>query len=101
MPGSFFTVDLSHDEGVARDPRLVERFLVELCQEHCPDDWNDVDRESLATATALKALEHRYSSLVIGGPIGHKKATRYKGIRPTNLGEGHYSLSCGCQAWKI
>lgn len=76
-------------------------FWLNPARSIAPDDWNEVDRESLATATALKALEHRYSSLVIGGPIGHKKASRYKGILPTNLGEGHFSLSCGCHAWKI
>jgi hypothetical protein len=39
MAGSFYSVDLTRDERMARNPRLVEKFLVELCQEHCPDNW--------------------------------------------------------------
>ena len=101
MAGLFYTVDLSRDERMARNPRLVDKFLVELCREHCPDNWHETDRESLAIATALKALEHRYSPEVVGGVVGHKEATRYKDIIPTNLGEEHFSLSCGCRAWKI
>jgi hypothetical protein len=61
MAGLFYTVDLSRDERMARNPRLVDKFLVELCREHCPDNWHEADREALAIATALKALEHRYS----------------------------------------
>jgi hypothetical protein len=101
MAGLFYSVDLTRDEQMARNPRLVEKFLVELCQQHCPDDWQEVDRESLAMATALKALQHRYSAEVVGGTIGHKEATRYKGMLPTNLGPASYDLRCGCRAWKI
>ena len=101
MAGFFYSVDLTRDERMARNPRLVEKFLVELCQEHCPEIWQEVDREALATATALKALEHRYSAEVLGGTIGHKEASRYKGILPTNLGPASYDLGCGCRAWKI
>lgn len=100
MAGLFYSVDLTRDERMARNPRLVEKFLVELCREHCPDDWQEVDREALAVATALKAFEHRYSAEV-GGTIGHKEASRYKGILPTNLGPASYDLGCGCRAWKI
>ena len=82
MAGLFYSVDLTRDERTARNPRLVEKFLVELCQEHCPDNWQEVDREALAMATALKALKHRYSAEVVGGNIGHKEASRYKGILP-------------------
>ena len=101
MGGSFYTVDLSRDERTARNPRLVEKFLVELCQEHCPDIWQEADRESLAMATALKALQHRYSPEVVGGTMRHKEASRYKGIVPTNLGPASFDLGCGCRAWKI
>jgi hypothetical protein len=101
MAGLFYSVDLTRDERMARNPRLVEKFLVELCQEHCPDNWQEVDREALAMATALKALEHRYSAEVVGGTIGHKEASRYKGILPTNLGPASFELGCGCRAWKI
>jgi hypothetical protein len=33
MAGLFYSVDLTRDERMARNPRLVEKFLVELCQE--------------------------------------------------------------------
>jgi hypothetical protein len=62
MAGLFYSVDFTRDERMARNPRLVEKFLVELCPEHCPKSWDEVDREALAMATALKALEHRYSA---------------------------------------
>ena len=101
MAGLFYTVDLTRDERMARNPRLIEKFLVELCQEHCPDNWQEVDRKALAMATALKALEHRYSPAALGGTIGHKEASRYKGIIPINLGPASFDLSCGCRAWKI
>ena len=101
MAGLFYSVDLTRDERMARNPRLVEKFLVELCQEHCPGNWREVDREALAMATALKALEYRYSAEVVGGTIGHKEASRYKGILPTNLGPASFDLGCGCRAWKI
>jgi hypothetical protein len=101
MGGLFYTVDLSREERMARNPRLVEKFLVELCQEHCPNDWQEADREALAIATALKALEHRYSPELVGGTVGYKKANRYKGIPPTSLGSASYDLRCGCRAWKI
>jgi hypothetical protein len=80
MGGSFYSVDLTRDERMARNPRLVEKFLVALCQEHCPDNWQEVDREALAMATALKALEHRYSTEVVGGTIGHRKLAGIKGF---------------------
>ena len=35
MGGLFYSVDLARDERMAGNPRLVEKFLVELCQEHC------------------------------------------------------------------
>src|ERR1700758_1728229 len=101
MAALFYSVDLTRDERMARSPRLVEKFLVELCEEHCPDIWQEVDREALAMATALKALEHRYSAEVVGGAIGHKEATLYTGMLPTNLGPASYDLGCGCRAWKI
>jgi hypothetical protein len=101
MAGLFYSVDLTRDERMARNPRLVEKFLVELCQEHCPDKWQEVEREALAVATALKAFEHRYLAQVVGGTIGHKEASRYKGILPTNLGPASFDLGCGCRAWKI
>ena len=101
MAGLFYAVDLTRDERMARNPSLVEKFLVELCQEHCPDTWQEADRESLAMATALNALEHRYSAEVVGGTIGHKEARRFKGLLPTNLGPASLDLGCGCRAWKI
>jgi len=101
MAGLFYAVDLTRDERMARNPRLVEKFLVELCQEHCPDTWQEADRKSLAMATALKALQHRYSAEVVGGTIGHKEARRFDGILPTNLGPASFDLGCGCRAWKI
>ena len=101
MAGLFYSVDLTRDERMARNPRLVEKFLVELCQDHCPNNWQEADRESLAMATALKALKHRYSAEVVGGTIGYKEASRYKGILPTNLGPASFDLGCGCRAWKI
>jgi hypothetical protein len=101
MAGLFYSVDLTRDERMARNPRLVEKFLVELCQDHCPDNWQEVDRKALAMATALKALKHRYSAEVVGGTIGHEEASRYKGILPTNLGPASFDLGCGCRAWKI
>ena len=73
MAGLFYSVDLTRDERMARNPRLVEKFLVELCQEHCPENWQEVDREALAMATALKALEHRYSAVVWAGLLGIRK----------------------------
>jgi hypothetical protein len=101
MAGLFYTVDLTRDERMARNPRLVERFLVELCREHCPDNWREIDGEALAMATALKGLQHRYSAEVIGGTIGHKEAKRFEGILPTNLGAASFDPGCGCRAWKI
>ena len=73
MAGLFYCVDLTRDERMARNPRLVDRFLVELCQEHCPDNWQEVDREALAMATALKALHHRYSAEVVAERLGIRK----------------------------
>ena len=101
MAGLYYAVDLTRDERMARNPRLVEKFFVELCQEHCPDNWQEADRETLAMATALKALEHRYSAEVVGGTIGHREARRFNGILPTNLGPASFDLGCGCRAWKI
>src|ERR1700751_2448435 len=101
MAGLFYSVDLTRDERMAHNPRLVEKFLVELCQEHCPDNWREVDRKALEMATALKPLKHRDSAEGVGGTIGHREASRYRGMLPTPLGPASYDLGCGCRAWKI
>jgi len=73
MAGLFYSVGLTRDERMAHNPRLVEKFLVELCQDDCPDNWQEADREALAMATALKALHHRYSAEVVAERLGIRK----------------------------
>ena len=101
MAGLFYVVDLSRDEQLARSPRHVERFLVELCEEHGGVNTRDIDRQGSATAVAIKALENRYTPEAVSGMVGYKFASRYTGAIPSNLGQARFIAACGCRAWNI
>ena len=57
----FYTADLSRNEEFSRDPDHVENYLVELCEEHGGVNCREIDRQGSATATAIKAMENRYT----------------------------------------
>jgi hypothetical protein len=101
MAGLFYAVDLSRDEQLARSPRHVEKFLVELCEEHGGVNTRDVDRQGSATAVAFEALENRYTPEAVSGTVGYVLANRYTDTIPSNLGQPHFTDACGCRAWKI
>jgi len=100
MAGLFYVVDLSRDEQLARSPRHVERFLVELCEEHGGVNTRDIDRQGSATAVAIIALENRYTPERVSGMVGYTVASRYTDTIP-NLGEPRFTEDCGCRAWNI
>ncbi len=99
MADWFYCVDLSRDEDSARERRYVEKFLVELvCDDHSNDRHNESYRETSASDIAMNAFENRYGSQA-AEDIGYKRANRYRGAVPTNLGEASFTASCGCLAW--
>jgi hypothetical protein len=99
MADWFYCVDLSRDEDSARDRRNVEKFLVELiCADHSNERHHESYRETSACDIAMSAFENRYGSQA-EEDIGYKRANRYRGIVPTNLGEASFTASCGCLAW--
>jgi hypothetical protein len=101
MPDLFYTVDVSRNEQLARNPNYVDKFLVELCEEHGGVNTRDSDREGSATAIAIKALEDRYTPETVSEIVGYTFASRYTGSIPTNLGQARFTAPCGCRAWKI
>jgi len=99
MADWFYCVDLSRDEDSARERRYVEKFLVELvCEDHSNERHNESYRETSASEIAMNAFENRYGSQA-EEDIGYKRANRYRGVVPTNLGEASFTASCGCLAW--
>ena len=91
LAGLFYSVDLARDERLAGNPRLVEKFFVELCQEHCPNNWQEVDRESLAMATALKALDSFGSRAgVVGRSVGMRQPAGLAAFSQTNPQAGEF-----------
>jgi hypothetical protein len=99
MADWFYCVDLSRDEDSARERRYVEKFLIELiCEDHSNGRHYESYRETSACDIAMNAFENRYGSQT-AEDIGYKRANRYRGIVPTNLGEASFTASCGCLAW--
>ena len=99
MADWFYCVDLSRDEDSARERRYVEKFLVELiCEDHSNERHYESYRETSACDIAMEAFENRYGSQA-EEDIGYKRANRYRGIVPANLGEASFTASCGCLAW--
>jgi hypothetical protein len=101
MAGSLYAVDLSRDEKRARGPRHVERFLVELCDEHGGINTREIGRQGSAIAVALRALEDHYTPEQVNEMVGYMLASRYSEPVPGVLGEARFKESCGCRAWKI
>ena len=101
MAAYFYAVELSRDEEVARTPSYVDKFLVELvCRHHHNEDRCDSDRGEAASEIAVSAAKERYG-LEGTENIGYKKATRYTGSIPANLGEPRVQAPCGCRVWYL
>ena len=101
MADYFYAVDLSRNEELARTPSYVDKFLVELvCEDHRTEDNYESDREHSASEIALDATKQRYG-LAGTENIGYKRANRYGGRIPANLGGARYKAPCGCRVWYL
>jgi len=95
MADYLYMVDLSANEETARNPKFVDRLLVQLsCDDHQKSGLPEADRE--ASACELAVSRYNPETTV----IGYRRAKRYDGVLPSSLVHP-FIEPCGCNVWRL
>ena len=93
MADWFYTVQLARTKDLAR--LAAEHLLVQLvCENHLNARFQESDRETSACEIAGDYTRRHYGA-DIAAIIGYRKASRYGGDIPMNLGEASFTSPCG------
>jgi len=95
MADYLYMVDLSANEETARNPKFVDRLLVQLrCDDHQKSGLPEADREASACELAVSRYDPENTL------FGSRRAKRYDGVLPSSLGHP-FIEPCGCNVWRL